>query len=362
MTSPLFSILLPSRNRLELLRHAVDSVLGQDADLEIVIADNASDESYSDYVSSLGAIAARSVRSECPLTVTENWNRALAASAGRYVIMMGDDDALVPGWLAEATTLLRQFDEPDALYAMAYHYAYPGVVPGHPEGYLATVNNSELFRAFDRPYLLPRKYAVTCGEQALRFRHRFSFNSQHFIWNRHFIESLSGTGTFFQGPYPDYYSSMVTMLAAEKIVVVPTAEVIIGISPKSFGFYYYNKQYDSGQNMLGNAALDDAWLTGQSNEVRAAAEFPGSAHLRNWLIAALLVARNFSAVGASGRPPLPAFANPGNRFGSYRPGSRHGRAAQVAEALPAAVRTAAAAATCLASTGRPTPPNRRRCA
>ena len=161
MTSPLFSILLPSRNRLELLRHAVDSVLGQDADLEIVIADNASDESYSDYVSSLGAIAARSVRSECPLTVTENWNRALAASAGRYVIMMGDDDALVPGWLAEATTLLRQFDEPDALYAMAYHYAYPGVVPGHPEGYLATVNNSELFRAFDRPYLLPRKYAVT---------------------------------------------------------------------------------------------------------------------------------------------------------------------------------------------------------
>ncbi len=43
MTRPLFSILLPSRNRPELLRHAVDSVLRQDADLEIVIADNASD-------------------------------------------------------------------------------------------------------------------------------------------------------------------------------------------------------------------------------------------------------------------------------------------------------------------------------
>ena len=39
MTRPLFSILLPSRNRLELLRHAIDSVLGQDADLEIVVAD-----------------------------------------------------------------------------------------------------------------------------------------------------------------------------------------------------------------------------------------------------------------------------------------------------------------------------------
>jgi glycosyltransferase involved in cell wall biosynthesis len=293
MTPPLFSILLPSCNRLELLRHAIDSVLRQDADLEIVIADNASEESYSDYISSLGAIAARSMRSKRPLTVTENWNRALAASTGRYVIMMGDDDALVPGCLARATTLFRQFDEPDALYAMAYHYAYPGVVPIRPEGYFATVNNSELFRAFDQPYLLARKCALTLGEQALRFRHRFSFNSQHFIWNRQFIDSLSGTGAFFQGPYPDYYASMVTMLAAKKIVVVPTAEVIIGISPKSFGFYYHNELYDSGQHMLGNAAPDNAWLTEQSNEVRAAVAFPGSAHLRNWLIAALLVARNF---------------------------------------------------------------------
>ena len=139
------SILLPSRNRLELLRHAVDSILRQDADFEIVIADNASEESYSDYIASLGPVAARSVRSESPLTVTENWNRALAASTGRYIIMVGDDDALAPGWLAKATKLVRQFDEPDALYAMAYHYAYPGVVPSRPEGYFARMcSGSEL--------------------------------------------------------------------------------------------------------------------------------------------------------------------------------------------------------------------------
>jgi hypothetical protein len=155
-----------------------------------------------------------------------------------------------------------------------------------------------LFRAFDQPYLLARKCALTLGERALRFRHRFSFNSQHFIWNRQFIDSLSGIGTFFQGPYPDYYASMVTMLAAQKIVVVPTAEVIIGISPKSFGFYYHNEQYDDGQRMLGNTALDDAWLMGRSEEIRAAVAFPGSAHLRNWLIAALLVARNLRQSGA----------------------------------------------------------------
>jgi glycosyltransferase involved in cell wall biosynthesis len=101
---PLFSILIPSRNRLELLRHAVDSVLAQEADFEIVIADNASEEPYGDYVASLGSVAAGSVRSEESLPVTQNWNRALAASRGRYVVMLGDDDALVPGWLARAAS------------------------------------------------------------------------------------------------------------------------------------------------------------------------------------------------------------------------------------------------------------------
>lgn len=293
MKRPLFSVLIPSRNRPELLRYAVDSVLSQDADLEIVIADNASGESYSEYVSSLGAIAAGSVRSDQPLPVTENWNRALAAASGRYIIMMGDDDALAPGWLSKATVLLQQFNQPDAVHAMAYHYAYPGVVPSKPAGYLATVNNSELFRAFDRPYLLARERAVMLGTQALHFRHWFSFNSQHFIWNMQFIDSLHAIGNFFQGPYPDYYAAIVTMYAAKNIVVVPTPEVIIGISPKSFGFFYNNKRYDAGQQMLGNTDADCCWLQELSDEAKSAVAFPGAAHYRNWLLVALLVARNF---------------------------------------------------------------------
>ncbi|MES2709960.1 MAG: glycosyltransferase family A protein, partial [Pseudomonadota bacterium] len=107
MSRPLFSILLPSRNRAELLRHAVDSVLAQGfgAEVEIIVSDNASVPSYWPYVASLGDVAARSLRSETSLPVTENWNRALAAATGRYVIMLGDDDALAPGWLDRARDL-----------------------------------------------------------------------------------------------------------------------------------------------------------------------------------------------------------------------------------------------------------------
>ena len=213
---PLFSVLIPSRNRLELLRHAVDSVLGQDASFEkIIIADNASNEPYSDYISSLGQIASRSVRSEIPLPVTENWNRALAAATGRYFIMLGDDDALCPGWLTRATDLIEKFEEPDVFTPWR-------IITRTQEsfsscGYFASVNNSDVFRVSEQPYLLARSDAVFLGEQALRFRHRFSFNSQHFTWSRQFVESSAQAGPFFQGPYPDYYAAMVTMLSANKI-------------------------------------------------------------------------------------------------------------------------------------------------
>jgi Glycosyltransferases involved in cell wall biogenesis len=295
---PLFSVLIPSRNRLELLRDAVDSVLIQEGDFEIVISDNASDEPYTDYVASLGAVAARSVRCDEAVPVTENWNRALAASSGQYIIMLGDDDALAPGWLAYARTLLQQFNNPDVVYTMAYHYAYPGAVPSRPSGYFSTIDNSDLFRTHAHPYLLSPEVAASLGRQVLRFRHWFGFNSQHFTWNRAFLEFLADSGSLFQGPYPDYYAAAVTMLKARTILVVPSPHALIGISRKSFGFYYHQRQYDAGQAMLGNDPGSRRGVRDGSAEVDAALSFPGTLHYRNWLLSALLVAQNLGLSGA----------------------------------------------------------------
>src|SRR5579862_803983 len=124
--APLFSVLLPSRNRLELLKHAIASVLEQRFDdLELVVSDNASTDDYAAYVAALGDSRIRCIRTETVLPVTENWNRALYASRGQYVVMLGDDDALAPGFLSRAQHLITAFSRPDAIYSMAYHYAYP---------------------------------------------------------------------------------------------------------------------------------------------------------------------------------------------------------------------------------------------
>lgn len=288
---PLFSVLLPSRNRLALLQHALGSVLRQDCgDVEIVVSDNASTESYAPHVAALNDPRIRYLRSETSLPVTDNWNRALDAARGRYVVMLGDDDALAPGFLARTAALIAAHAEPDVVYAMSYHYAYPGVFPGAPLGFLAELKPQPIYDGSPTPYVHDPAALQRFGRLALRFRHLFAFNSQYFVWRRGFIDELAARhGPFFQSPYPDFYSSFMTLLAAPRLVVTPDPGVLIGISPQSFGFYLQHDRLAAGNEMLNLSERDADAVRDLSPDAAAALAFPGSSHYRNWLIAALFV-------------------------------------------------------------------------
>ena len=104
-----FSVLVPTRDRLEYLRQAVESVLCQDyGDWEVCIADNASSDSTREWVESLGDPRILYSRAERLSPVTENWNRCLSMSSGDYVVMLGDDDAILRGYF---TTHKRVIDD-----------------------------------------------------------------------------------------------------------------------------------------------------------------------------------------------------------------------------------------------------------
>ena len=82
-----FSVLLPTKNRLDLLRYAVDTVRRQSyADVEIVISDNCSEDDIAGFAASLGDPRVKYVRSPKPMVIAggispENVRRALTESA-----------------------------------------------------------------------------------------------------------------------------------------------------------------------------------------------------------------------------------------------------------------------------------------
>ncbi len=105
----LFSILIPTRNRSEYLKYALDSVLSQTfKDLEVVVSDNASEDNTKQLVGGIKDSRIKYFHTGRFISVGDNFNNAYGNSSGAYFIMMGDDDFLMPYYLEEVYKCLSK--------------------------------------------------------------------------------------------------------------------------------------------------------------------------------------------------------------------------------------------------------------
>jgi glycosyltransferase involved in cell wall biosynthesis len=99
------SICIPTKNRPELLRVALESCFNQTTKPdEIVIGDNSTDDATANLVgsiSSASAIEIRYLRNQRPTDLANNMNNLFAAAIGTWVIMLHDDDVLTPCAIAD---------------------------------------------------------------------------------------------------------------------------------------------------------------------------------------------------------------------------------------------------------------------
>lgn len=283
-----FSVLLPTRNRLDMLSCAIETVRRQDYDnWEIIVSDNFSEEDVAGYIQSLGDSRIKYFRTDRFIPVTDNWNNALDKSDGDYIIMLGDDDCLMKGYFSNLRTLIGKFDSPDFVYTGAFLYAYPGVIPGMPNGFLRTYSKRKIFESASEPFWLDRNKALEFAKDSLNFKVTFDYNMQFSLVSRKLVEEMKQYGPFYQSPYPDYYASNAMMLKAERILIVPQPLVTIGISPKSFGFYYFNDAESDGNEFLNN--LPDKDVVSRLQQVI----LPGITMNTSWLISMETLFVNF---------------------------------------------------------------------
>jgi glycosyltransferase involved in cell wall biosynthesis len=253
-------VLLPTRNGASILAGCVESILNQPyADFELVISNNASadgtDEILARYASDPRV---RLVRQDEPLDVTGNWSAALAASTGDHIVLIGDDDLMLPGYFERTDALLEEHGNPDVLMYDAYHYAYPGI-DGTSVGHFTR----SAFEALD----LPNWGELSLVERHERVRKLFAFDFcfplgvQLMLVARRAIERFPGA--FFKPPFPDGYAAAGLLLSAARWVIAPENLVVVGTSPKSFGHASLSSEdNDVGSNYLGIDPRFDGMLPG----------------------------------------------------------------------------------------------------
>lgn len=225
---PRFSILIPTRERPATLQYALESAIAQSFDdYEIVVADNCGDERTANVVRAAGSAKVRHLRSDVVLSMSDNWERGLAACQGEYVTVIGDDDALLPDALQIAHQFLNQVDT-EVFSWTAHKYWWPDCLKESVRNRLHVYIDRDHRRCHSRAILDSFLIAAK------------SYSVLPSIYNafvrRDLIDRIVSTwGRYFLDPIPDVASGIINVYATESYIQCGRSLSIAGSSGRSIG-------------------------------------------------------------------------------------------------------------------------------
>lgn len=245
-----FSVLLPTRNGGKYLKSCIESVLSQNyKDMELIVFDNANTDNTAEVVNSYSNDKRlKYYRTDSVVSVTDNWNNALKKSSGDYVLMMGDDDFLLPGYFDTLDKIIKENDFPDGISYFGYSFIYPDAVD-NTVGYYSDPHYDYEKKLIDSGKTTKNQLKSIVYDM-FKFKNRVPLNTLPHIWSRKVINRVDGE--LFRPPYPDHFALNAIFLKANTWVFSKKKLYIIGVTPKSYGHYVFSdNDQKGGEDYLG---------------------------------------------------------------------------------------------------------------
>ena len=226
MTTPFFSIVIPTFNRSDLFPYAVRSILNQTfEDFEIIISDNCSADDTPQVAKQFEDPRFKYVRTPQHFTIADSWEFARSHALGKLIFMLSDDDALLPAALERFAYESRRHDA-DFLFCTPAYYrdlSYPGPdrnsVDCPPFSGASRVVQAE---EFIRPLFL--------------FRQKFDMHPSAFAFAKTIADLVvTRTGRFFWTNGVEYSAWPIAATFSKKIVHIDAPLVVVGRTAKSWG-------------------------------------------------------------------------------------------------------------------------------
>lgn len=230
--TPLLSIIIPTKNRQYTAVFAVASALRIISDeIEIVVQDCSDDNRLNDLLKEKfnGDQRIKYFHSDTKPSLTDNWNLAILNTSGKYIIGIGDDDAVLP-YCLEVVRWMNS-NEVDTILSMHITYIWK-------DAYVGSISNSRLsfsknisgsIYKVDLPSELNKK-ALNCGfgytEDLPNLYHGIVLKSlldTHKKHCRHYLSSSSF----------DVYNAIILSAYTDSFYYIDYPLTIRGVSGKS---------------------------------------------------------------------------------------------------------------------------------
>ena len=212
---PRFSVVVPTRDRPDLLAFCLQSLAAQTfADVEVVLADNPTTAPARDVFDRFARPGWRYIRPDAPVAMHDNFERAVDAATGDHVAVVIDKTLLHPSALAVADRALR---------------AQPAdIVTWQNEGFVPVDELRDPARGRFQPVATPRAPVLydPAAELAVRFANasRRGRDPVHYVrgkivfgaFSRPLLERIrERTGRLFHPLAPDYTSMVPACVLAD---------------------------------------------------------------------------------------------------------------------------------------------------
>jgi glycosyltransferase involved in cell wall biosynthesis len=230
MTGPEITIIIPTRERLPVLRHCIQTVLVQQYEnLQIIVSDNCSADGTGAFVERLNDPRIRYLNTGRRVSMTANWEFALSRVVGGWVMVLGDDDGVLPGAVAKLAAAIEETDcEAIAFNACSYYWP-GGSIASHLTVPLRRSREVRSCRVWlDRVMKMRAGYTEL---PILYVRGIVKFDAIIRIKNK-------SEGVFFKSSVPDVYSAIALSSELDRYLFMADALTIAGASSFSTGAAY----------------------------------------------------------------------------------------------------------------------------
>lgn len=204
---PLISIVIPTRNRSKYCIAAIEDILSYDYPyLQLCVQDNSDDVYLKEYIMSRKNDP-RLIYKYVPeqLAFIFNVNDSIELATGKYVIMIGDDDTILPS-LFEVVEYMDKMNIDSLCSIPIINYYWPGAHPQHQSGYLTVPKQ---FVEYNEVSDVDKKLKKLFQKGTIRYLKYNLPKLYHGIVKREILENIKNkTGHYAGGLTPDIYLSI----------------------------------------------------------------------------------------------------------------------------------------------------------
>lgn len=200
----LFSVIIPTRERHDTLKHSIQSVINQThKEFELVVMDNFSTPETAEVVASFNDDRIKYYRALERLSMSDNWELGLSHATGEYITVLGDDDALMPDCLEICLNLLNKYDVQTLAWSRRTVYWWQNAIVPWQRNKLYVQLQQQVALQFQAKQKLKQFYNF-----------EVSYDELPMLYNafiqRSLIEKIKSVhGKYFMSSIPDVYSGVI---------------------------------------------------------------------------------------------------------------------------------------------------------